>query len=286
MDTELLIKKITPLYNTYKQETDLTPLESLAIMWQIGEQVYDFLSINTEIKPHALFRKIYGKSEASKDISQKSYITREFMGRCLRVFNIFPSIKEINETLPNLQNLSAFRESMPFFDNPKYKLTGNERLMLLSLLNSKKKPSLIMNEIKKMQKKHIGISNPRNQHLKDYDIEKKAFIDFYNYIYRLTKNEQIETYKHLNEIGVSQKTIEIIANNTAALSQDGLKFNYIELPEKIRDKLWIDYIECINKFLAQSNAVEIRRFRRIIPPERFVMLSDMLHGLKKNLIEK
>ena len=74
-----------------------------------------------------------------------------------------------------------------FFDNPKFILKGKERKDLLELLNCNLKASIILQKIRKLQEKKIGIKNDRNQRLKDLENEKKIFIDFYNHTYRLIK---------------------------------------------------------------------------------------------------
>ena len=82
-----------------------------------------------------------------------------------------------------------------------------------------------------------------------------------------------------------------IAKNTSAQSSDGLKcFDFKEDEiKKVASKLngnriWIDYIEILKDFIAQTNPKKIRRFRRLIPPIRIVNLADMLNQLlqKKN----
>ena len=90
-DLSNLINSITPLYNIYKENSSiLTGTQALEIMWEIGELLNKYIKKN-KIKPHALFRDIYGKSENSENIIQKSYITREFQGRCYRIRTIFNS---------------------------------------------------------------------------------------------------------------------------------------------------------------------------------------------------
>lgn len=64
---------------------------------------------------------------------------------------MFKTKERINSELPNLKNFTLFRESMPFFDNPKYKLKGEEREHLLTILNSDK---TTLETIRKLQKNH------------------------------------------------------------------------------------------------------------------------------------
>ena len=109
-----LILNITPFYNKYKSsKSDLSGSDSIIIMWDIGNLIDKYISINN-ISPHNLYREIYGKSEQSNNIIQKSYLTREFLSRSYRIFKIFENKKDIKVKFPNLKDFSSFREAMPF----------------------------------------------------------------------------------------------------------------------------------------------------------------------------
>ncbi len=73
--------------------------------------------------------------------------------------------------------------------------------------------------------------------------------------------------------------IIMLAKNTNALSQDGLKFTTFTVRNSIRNLLWKDYGEVLKTFSSHRSAVKIRRFRRIVPAEGIVKLADMLHSL-------
>ncbi len=284
MDIGALVRDITPLYNQYKQgKNSISGSEALEIMWDIGGFLKAFIDKN-DIAPHALYREIYGKGEGRKNISKKSWITREFQGRCYRIRNIFPSKSKIHDELPTLKSFTSFREAMPFFDNDKYKLKGDEKNDLLKLLNSNKSKKSILEEIRKLQKKKIGIKNPRNQRLNDLENEKNIFIDFYNFVYRLQKEDRDVIIDKLNQDGVNDNYIVAISRNTNAMSQDGLKFIDFEIKIDVLDSLWNSYGQVVKRFSSQNDAKNIRRFRRLISPERIVMLADMLNSLlsKKN----
>jgi hypothetical protein len=279
MNINTIIQNITPLYNEYKKNSkNISGTESLIKMWDIGDILKNFIQEN-KISPHTLFRKIYGKSESKKDIVQKSYITREFQTRCYRIRNIFLSKEEIIKTFPSLKSFSAFRESMPFFDNKKYKLEGEEKEKLLKTLNSLQENKFIMQKIYKLQKEKIGIKNPRTQRLQDLEKEKKIFIDFYNLTYHLLQksSEEIKIILHKNSI--EKQYIRILAQNTNALSQDGLKFTPFSSMNNVKYPLWKEYENTINYFSSHTKAIEKRRFRRLILPERIVKLADMLYEL-------
>jgi hypothetical protein len=292
MNIDLLIKELTPLYNEYKEKSNtISGTEALIIMWDMGEILKNFLG-NNDIAPHALYREVYGVSEGSSNVTKKSWITREFQGRCYRIRNIFKDKDQIYSELPSLVGFTAFRESMPFFDNKKYKLEGEDRVNLLKLLNSNKSKSFVKKEINKLQDQKIGISNDRSQRLVDLEVQKKIFIDFYNYVYYLKDKDNQEIVWSLKEKSVDVELIKTVAKNSSALSTDGLRFYEFDeekikrinadIPEKPELGNWISYIDVLKDFINQTNPKKIRRFRRLIKPEIIVRLSDMLNQVIKD----
>ena len=83
----------------------------------------------------------------------------------------------------------------------------------------------------------------------------------------------------IKEDGIDSENILVLAQNTNALSQDGLKFFDMT---NIQNDNWINYCEVISDFINQKDPKKIRRFRRLVPPERIVKLADMLYLIYKN----
>ena len=277
MSINVLIQQIAPLYNKYRENKDnISGTDAIEIMWDIGDYLKDFI-LKNKVAPHFLYREIYGKSEGQKNTSQKSYITREFLGKCYRIRNIFNNKKEIREHLPNLKRFRLFSQSMPFFDNVKYKLKGKEKESLLILLNSNASYKEIINQIYKLQKEKIGIKNPRTQRLHEVEREKQIFIDFYNFIYNIIR---LDNYKLcLNEISnVDLEYIKTLSKNISALSQEGLKIFSFDIPNSIQTP-WKEFSEVVKNLIIQKDPKLRRRFRRLIPVERIIRLADMLYGL-------
>tara|TARA_B100000989_G_scaffold84257_1_gene60425 strand:- start:93 stop:944 length:852 start_codon:yes stop_codon:yes gene_type:complete len=274
MELQNLIKSITPLYNQYKKDKNkILPYKSIELMWEIGSLLLEYINKH-DIKPHSLYRMIYGKSEGTSYITQKSYITREFQGRCFRIYKMFSSQNEIQEQLPSLNSFTNFRECMPFFDNPKYILKGKEKIALLDLLNSNLKPSIILKKIRQLQKQKIGISNTRNQRLVDLDKEKNVFIDFYNHTYRLLKENNFSSIsKNLNK-----DYYLALYQNTLAMCQDGIKYHEFKIVNDISE-IEKKYGEMLHYFIKRKTAKEVRRFRKLIPSERISRLSEMIFAL-------
>ena len=277
MSISSLIAAITPLYNKFKSK-DQNGIEQLKIAWEIGGKLHDYIKSN-KIAPHTLFRKIYGKGEGSSDIAKKSYIPREFQGRCYRIFNLYDSKIKIEKDFPTLASFTLFRESMPFLDNDKYKFSGQRKKELLALLNSDKKPSIIMSEVRKLLKENIGMKNSRNQRLSELHDEKRCFIDFYNHIFAMTKLNQNELKRKLADNKIDDALIINLIENTNAMSRDGLMYTQFEYTFTQNNSIWGDYYHVVTNFAKEKDAKKIRRFRRIIPSIRIINLASMLSSL-------
>jgi len=284
MSINILIQQITPLYNKYRNnKNNISGTEALEIMWDIGDILKKYIEQNN-IAPHNLFWSVYGNAEGTKNIEKKSYITREFQNRCHRIRRIFNSKEQIRKNLPYLKSFTTFREAMPFFDNVKYKLRGKERENLLVLLNSNQQPKKILEKIKVLQNGKIGIKNPRTQRLHEVEREKQIFINFYNFIYKIIR---LEDYKFcLYEIAnIDTDYIKTLSINTSALSQEGLKVFDFDIQNDLKAP-WKEYSEMIKNLTTQKDPKKRRRFRRLIPIEKIVKLSDMLYGLTSEEIYK
>jgi hypothetical protein len=277
MELNKLIKDIIPLYNIYKiNRTKVAGVEALEILWQIGDYIKKYLS-GHEIAPHFLYRQIYGKSEQTTNKAQRGYITREFLSRSYRIRNLFSTKKEIKKILPTLNNFNLFREAMPFFDNPKYKLRGTEREELLVMLNSNKSRKEIMTYISNLQREKINIKNPRTQRLQELINERELFINLYNFIYNQIKNNNYK--KVIGDLGnINQVFISDLSKNTGALVSDQLRIYVFNIPESV-DGLWKEYARMINNMVEKKDAKKRRRFRRLIPPEKIIQLSEMIYAV-------
>lgn len=282
MDIKKLITNLTPLYNEYRKNRETnTPVEQVVLMWKIGDILKNFIDQN-DIAPHTLYREIYGKSESSSNVSQRSYMTREFLGRSYRVRNMFKTQAEIKRTFPNLTGFSHFREAMPFFDNPKHKLSDKEYQALLDLLNGPQPDALKTKQVKQLLKKKIGTKNPRTQRLADWQKEKEIFINFYNEILRVIHEcGYKESMAALNTPQLS--LIKLLAQNTGALSADGLKMYPMKISDTV-DSLWQEYTDLVARLIENESPVERRRFRRLIPADRLIKLSEMLYALTEEQI--
>ncbi|MFA4889303.1 MAG: hypothetical protein WC628_07005 [Candidatus Omnitrophota bacterium] len=277
MDKKILIDAITPLYNFYKENKHkISAVEALEVMWDIGEQLRKYIR-NYKIKPHTLYRQIYGMAEGKENIVQKSYITREFQNRCFRIRKLFPDKAQVRKEYSRLRNFTAFREAMPFLDNPKYALKGEEKEDLLRMLNSNLKPNILLKRIRELQVQKINKKNPRTQRLHEVESIKQNFIALYNYVYSLINLKDYELV--LNKTNnISPEVIRDLAKAASSLCQEGLKITEFVLPDNL-DPVWENYYKDADYLINQKDAKKRRRFRRIVPPERIIKLVDMLYAL-------
>jgi ribosomal protein L19E len=273
-----LIKNIIPYYNKYKEnQQNLTGAQALEIIWEVGDLIKEYLK-DKDIAPRTLYHQIYGKSEGNTDIVQKSYITRDFLDRAYRVRRIFKNKKEINQTFPALKRYRLFYKSMPFFDEGRFKMSGQDREKLILLLNSNKTYQQIIGEVTKLREKRIALSIPRDSKLKELEQEKKIFINFYNFLYQQFKEKKYTNTKKL--LGnVNFEFIDVLSRNTGALVSDDLKLTEFSIPEGLGKELK-EFGDLILKLVLPKDAKVRRRFRRLIPSEKMMRLSEMIYAIR------
>ena len=287
MNHNKLNEKIYPIYGKYKKTlTEIKPVYSLKLLSDLGGYIEHYLKENPNLSKSKLFRDMYGKSEGSdSNISVRGYISREFLQRAHRIYLMeLNNQLDIIEDLHSINSLGSFREAMPFFDNKKYIFTGEKKEDLINLLNSKAHSTDILHEIRSLQKKYIGISNPRTQRLNDLKDEVKVFINSYNNIFNECKSKNYNKYK--NE---DKDNIILLSTYLQCLTTEDF-----DLPDNkiknFKDKN-IDAIRQIVDFLYTNKDAKVRRrFRRLIPIARIRQLSTYIYsiadGLSKTIKEK
>lgn len=274
-----LISTITPLYNNYKSnKSNLTATESIIVMWDIGYFIDEYIKIHN-VSPHNLYREIYGKSESGKNIAQKSYITREFLSRCFRIYKMFKTKNEVKLKFPTLGDFSSFREAMPFFDNPIYKLSEINEIDLIKFLNSNQKSSDIVKVLDKKKKSINNILNPRDQKLNQLNDQVKLFKTFYNYIFKNIRDLNYDAC--IIELMLDKEGLEkinILTKNLSSLAQEG-KAKYIMNDFNFQNVLLNQFYILINELIRPNDEKVRRRFRRLIPPERIIKISDYIFSI-------
>lgn len=271
-----LIESIIPIYQVHKNDDSVYGFVKLESAWEIGDHIMKFVNKN-KIAPHALYREVYGLSEGSSNISKKSYIPREFQGRCYRIRKIFKTKEEMKKLFPSLKSFTLFREAMPFFDNPKCILNDSARKELIDILNSDQEIKTSMSMIRSRLSKRLGIKNSRKQRLIDVEDDKDIFIKFYNYVYEQTNNDSKLVKNELIKNKISDSFIKTLAKNTNYLMFDNYAFT--EMNKLTNDNIWQQYVNMILKYSKQKDKKLVRRFRRVIPLARISKLSQMLNSL-------
>ncbi len=278
MNLNELITKIIPFYNFHrKNQIRLNGTEALENIWEVGDLLKNYLNENKNIAPRTLYHQIYGKSEQKTNISQKSYITRDFLDRAYRVRRIFKTKNAIKKKLPTLQRYRLFYKSMPFFDEGRFKMSELDQKKLLSLLNSSRTYKQIITEVERLKIERIGLKIPRDSKLNELENEKKIFITTYNFVFNGIKERVYE--KVVKDLGGTDMLFfKDLSMNVGALSSDQLKMSPFVIPGTVTG-IWKEFSEMINKLALQKDAKERRRFRRLIPPEKMTRLSEMVYAL-------
>jgi len=262
----------------------LSPVCLLELLWDAGDQINEYLKVSN-VKEHTLFREVYGKSESKINIQRKSYITREFQTRALRIRRLFNKRDDIRCNYNNLISLSLFRDSMPFLDNKKYKLTLKEERQL-KLLITGDNPEEARKYIDSLKKKYINIKINKNQKLLELEEDRKLFIDLYNEIYLLKINKNdTEVKQYFRDKKIDSKILLDLSKLVSSMTNDEKKVNPSLTRYKEEGK-WKLYIESINKIACQNNARLKRRFRRIIPPIKISKMADMFYSISIRLKEE
>jgi len=285
-----LIEKITPLNNEYRDRVKLenSGTEMLELMWKVGEVLENFLK-KEKIRPHTLYWQIYGKAPGLK----RSYITRDFLSYCLRIKKFFGNCENIRKMFPQLKKYSLFREAFPLLENPKYRLKGNEYNKLIKVLNSTEDILETETFIVNLKKKRIGIKNPRTQRLSELKNEVDNFVNIFNYVYELIKENNANDIRNFRN-KFSNKLILELSQLVASFTQEGLSHPEIKQYDHL-PRNWINFVDNLKR-LSKTSIETRNRFRRLVPPRKLMDLADMLNAtisdqgiknyrIKKNLIK-
>jgi len=278
VDPAALIAALTPLHNQYKAGLGkAAPVRSLEVMWDIGEVLRKEVAA-TGMKPHALFREVYGRSEGATNIKQRSYIPREFQGRCYRVRLMFGDRGDIMRQFRHLCSVTCFREAMPFLDNPKYVLEGKERGDLLALLNSRSMSTTqVLDEVKRLQKELIHVANPRIQHLAEMEDARLVFLRAYNMVFGLLKARDWDGIR-TTLADLPEDDLRLLSKNTSALAREGIRTYEMHRVQSTHE-IWTAYFELVKRLTERPDEKERRRFRRVVPPERIARMAEMVFAL-------
>ena len=276
MDIWEIIKEIAPYYNNYKNNKDsISWADAIWIMWEIWSILEGYIN-KLGIAPHKFYREIYWKSEWKTNKAQKSYITREFMWRCYRIKKMFLHKEDIKKQFPTLVSFTAFREAMPFFDNPKYKFKWKEREELLTVLNHSKSGTEALSYVRALQKKYIWIKNSRNQRAWEVDIE--LFKSFYSDLKSLLEKDYTSAKEEISNYNVSDEILKGLSKNMMSMIDDSFKMQLIE-DNSVNNNTRNSIVEFVNKVANESTNKLRRRVRKNVWERWLLQLSRMLTAL-------
>ena len=243
-------------------------------MWDI---LKEYLDLNNDIAPHNLYREIYWKSEWTENVHQKSYITRDFLSRCLRIRNIFENKTDIKKIFPTLISYHAFYKAMPFFDNQKYKFNGRDRENLINMLNKSTNKKEVEDRIYELLDKYINVKNPRTQKLWELSDIRENFVCMYKHLnIILNSYETIET--DLLKNNLNKDELSTISNNVLALTNDAYLMKPVD--DENRSEVWWKFIRWLNEIALEKTPKKRRRLRRIINSSILARISDMITALE------
>jgi len=108
--------------------------------------------------------------------------------------------------------------------------------------------------------------------------EKKIFVAFYSLLYKQLKEKDYG--KTMSVLGnIDSEFIDILLRNTGALSSDNLKLTELQTPDCLGEEIK-EFAYLIAKLVLRKDAKVRRRFRRLIPPEKMMRLSEMIYAIR------
>lgn len=208
-----LINDLTPLNNEWRHTKNAH--KKIRIMWEIGKL------INSAVKSGGygfdeLLRKIYDPHG-----KKLSYITRDLLSYCHRIFVNFNSIAIIDKRFKDLRSYTLFREAFPLLTNKDYNLTDEQKKEVIYMITHFRSVKNVQDKLKKMKQGIKPIKNSRTTKAHLYVEEaswlsglRNEIIQYFRNNEYLSKDFPIE--KHL--VGELKQILLLIAldNNTAA----------------------------------------------------------------------
>lgn len=271
-----IINELAPYYNQYKNNKDsINWTDAVWIMWEMGSILEKYIN-NLWIAPHSLYREVYWKSEWKTNKAQKSYITREFMWRCYRIKKMFLHKEDVKRQLPTLVSFTAFREAMPFFDNPKYKFKWKEKEELLTVLNHSKSGAEALSYVRSLQKRYIWIKNDRNQRAWEVDLE--LFKSFYSDLKNLLEKDYNSAKEEISNYNISEETLKGLSKSMMSMTDDSFVLKPVE-NNWVNNEIWEWIIEFINKIAYEPTNILRRRVKKYVSDRWLLQLSRMLTAL-------
>ena len=273
INLNLLIDDITKSNNVYRN-TNQAPINRVLALWDLG----DVLLKHKVDKPHS-----YGWKIQDQTIG---VIKRMTIARAYRIRQIWPERDYVKKTFGGIKGTSIFIESLPILDSngQMYKSLSkkavDELIKNMNILSSTHFKKYIKNFKAKYGQGRIGEKNDRERYLKDYVNIQNCFLNFYKQLQKLILENKFDDIDELkNQIPLEERK----AFSSFCLALTSRKNIIFYKPFPISSK--IKMFEFQNMFiffkelLEDSNDIKRARFRRVIPPELLVEMSDMLNSI-------
>jgi hypothetical protein len=268
-----LIDNITEANNLYR-DTRQSPLDRLLALWDLG----DILFKNSVDKPHAYGWKIQEQTVG--------VIKRMTIARAYRIRNIWPTKKDIATSFKDIKGISILIESLPLFDKsgPAYgllkKKDKDDLIKKMNILSANEFKNYIYDFKSRRRKGRIGEKNDRKKYLKEYKDIKENFDALYTFLKKCILNNKLDSVKDFRE-KVSLNERKSFANFCLSMSSKNNIILYKPL-EMLNISKYLNFNFLYNSFrdlLNENNDTKRARLRRVIPPEDFIEIADMLNSI-------
>jgi len=252
-----LIRELAPLNNAYRKavKEGMHGKEVLKILWDAGEVI---CSKNID-HVHNIAWKIYGRSDSKR----RSYLTRDYIAYCWRVRRYFKERSDIDRDFPTLKTHKAFKEALPLLTNPKYNLSNAEKDGVHALLNKEDlKATEIFDQLAKLKKNKLPITNPRTQRLHELEDTRHVF----DLAFSMAKSENP---------GLTKKQADYLSGLWLALVGEERSFPTKRPTGQMPDP-WKEVVQVAEALLKEKNVEDRNRFRRVVKPEELLRASAAL----------
>lgn len=268
-----LIDDITKSNNIYR-DSNLLPIDRILALWDLG----DILFKHGVDKPHACGWKIQEQTIG--------VIKRMTIARAYRIRNIWSSRENIESSFKDIKGISVLIESLPLFDKsgPAYsslsKKDKNDLIKKMNELSAIEFNKYIYKFKSSCKKGRIGENNDRKKYLKEYKDIKENFNELYIYLKKSILANKLDSIRDFREkISVNER--KDFANFCLAISSK--KNVVLYKPSKIISiSKYHDFDFVFNSFrnlLDEKKDTKRARLRRVIPPEDFIEMADILNSI-------
>lgn len=273
INLNLLIDEITKANNIYRDANE-SPINKILALWDLGNILFKY---NVD-KPHTYGWKIQDQTVG--------VIKRMTIARAYRIRQIWERRSYIENTFKEIKGISIFIESLPILDTngQMYKSLSkkmvDELVKNMNRLSSSNFKKYIKNFKEIYRQGRIGEKNDRERYLKDYISIQNCFLNFYKKLQKIILENKLDGINEIkSKIPLEER--KAFSNFCLALTSKKNIIFYKPFPISSKTEI-INFQNVFNfskKLLEDSNDTRRARFRRVVPPELLVEMSDMLNSI-------